>query len=335
MKSKLYSLKEWLTLEDAASHLSSVLSEKVTVADILQLAIQERIRLSVNLISAVYANQGTVRDISEAKIFLHTAKSPLSWMQNEDPADPLERKLREVGVVRVNDIPSLDEDIRGALTDQSVYMALLGETISETKVVEFERGVQPLSGIYDLPMLSAEKFLIEEMYYPKVGGPDIAPWSLEGVWLEREGHIYRLCERIATQADYDACGTENSIAKWEKRYRDPSRWFPTDRLPAESTIILRRENLDAFIASLEEPEPAPGVEAGGDERRAQEVLGLLVELYANRHGPDYRHGARPKASRIVQDMLSAIPDDVTGMGDRKLKEHVGAAITAWEAKKRQ
>ncbi|WP_280562596.1 hypothetical protein [Chromohalobacter sp. 48-RD10] len=335
MRSKLYSLKEWLTLEDAASHLTSVLSETVTVADILQLAIQDHIKLSVNLIAAAEANKGTVHDITEARVMLHPAGTPLSWLRGDEPANSLEEKLRAVGVVRIRDIPSLDEEIRSAVADQSVHAVHLGEAVSETEVVEFEKEIQTVSGIYDLPMLSAEKSLIEEMYYPKVGGPDIDPWNLEGVWLERDGHIYRLCDRSATQADYDACGTENSIAEWNKRYRDPSRWFPTDRLPAESTIILRRENLDAFIESLEEPEPAPVSTPSTEESRTLEVLGLLVELYAEQHGPDYHHGARPKASRIVQDMLSAIPEDVTGMGDRKLKEHVGAAITAWEAKKRR
>lgn len=70
-----------------------------------------------------------------------------------------------------------------------------------------------------------------------------------------------------------------------------------------------------------------------DELRTLESFGLLAELYASEHGPDYRNGSKPKASRIVKDMLNAIPDDVTNMGDRKLKEHVGAAIKAWEAKK--
>jgi|TARA_R100000049_G_C1949324_1_gene96013 hypothetical protein len=34
-------------------------------------------------------------------------------------------------------------------------------------------------------------------------------------------------------------------------------------------------------------------------------------------------------------MLNAIPDDVTNMGERKLKSHVGDAIKAWERKKRR
>jgi len=331
MKSKLYSLKEWLTLEDAASHLTSVLSEKVTVADVLQLAIQKHIKLSVNLISAAEANKGTVHDITEARVMLHPAGSPLSWLRKDVPANSLEKKLRAAGVVRISDIPSLDEEIRSAVADQSVQAVHLGEAISDTEVVEFEKEVQTVIGIYDLPMLSAEKSLIEEIYYPKVGGPIIDTWSLEGVWLEKDGHIYRLCERTATQADYTASGTENSIAEWEKRYRDPSRWFPTDRLPAESTIILRRKNLDAFIASLEDPEPAPSIEAGGEEVRALEALGLLAETVA-KQAPRYQRNGKPNRAQIAEAM-SQQAGEVYGMSKSKLQRLLSDALDAWDEKR--
>ena len=94
--------------------------------------------------------------------------------------------------------------------------------------------------------------------------------------------------------------------------------------------IITRSDLNAFITAEVEPSPRS---TDGEELRALEAFGLLVELYTSQHGPDYRHGQKPKASRIVEDMLNAIPDDVTNMGDRKLKEHIGAAIKAWEAKK--
>ncbi|GHE19989.1 hypothetical protein [Halomonas urumqiensis] len=81
--------------------------------------------------------------------------------------------------------------------------------------------------------------------------------------------------------------------------------------------------------------PAPNESAEVVELRTLEVFGLLAELYAGQRGPDYRHGERPKVARIVTDMLEAMPADITKMGDRKLKEHISAAIKAWENKKRR
>lgn len=104
-------------------------------------------------------------------------------------------------------------------------------------------------------------------------------------------------------------------------------------LPKGCSILVRADDIDALV---EEPQKPTGSGANdAAELRVLEAFGLLVELYAGQHGPDYSHGARPKASRIVEDMLDAKPDDVIGMGDRTLKEHVGAAIKAWEAKKRR
>jgi len=45
--SKLFKLKEWLTLADAARHLSIVFGEDVSEADLLQLALDRRLDLSV------------------------------------------------------------------------------------------------------------------------------------------------------------------------------------------------------------------------------------------------------------------------------------------------
>ena len=66
--SKLFKLKSWLTLDDAASYLSSVLQENVTPADIVQLALDRKIKLSVNIVNLTYANKGTTSIHSDEEI---------------------------------------------------------------------------------------------------------------------------------------------------------------------------------------------------------------------------------------------------------------------------
>ncbi len=44
--SKLFKLKEWLTLSEASERLSVFLGEKVSVADCLQLALDKHITIS-------------------------------------------------------------------------------------------------------------------------------------------------------------------------------------------------------------------------------------------------------------------------------------------------
>ena len=46
--SKLLKLKTWLTLDDAARHLSLMFGETVSKADVLRLALDGRLTLSIN-----------------------------------------------------------------------------------------------------------------------------------------------------------------------------------------------------------------------------------------------------------------------------------------------
>ncbi len=53
--SKLHKLKEWLTVPDAARHLSKSLGEEVPEADVLRLALEGHVKLSLFLVNAVQA----------------------------------------------------------------------------------------------------------------------------------------------------------------------------------------------------------------------------------------------------------------------------------------
>jgi hypothetical protein len=55
--SKLFSLKEWLTVPETAKHLSILFGEDVTEVDVLRLALDGHITMSVRLINAVPARR--------------------------------------------------------------------------------------------------------------------------------------------------------------------------------------------------------------------------------------------------------------------------------------
>lgn len=94
---------------------------------------------------------------------------------------------------------------------------------------------------------------------------------------------------------------------------------------------------DSFWPVGAMPERQPG--EGEEDILALEAFGLLVEAFAHKlsreHEGRYWHQDRPNISSIVGDMRDTVPDDVTKMGDRKLKGHVSEALKVWEAKKRR
>jgi hypothetical protein len=67
--SKLFKLKKWLTLSEAARHLSIVFGEEVAKADVLRLALDRHLKLSVNFVNHARARCGKVVPMEEAKLF--------------------------------------------------------------------------------------------------------------------------------------------------------------------------------------------------------------------------------------------------------------------------
>lgn len=64
---KLFNLKEWLTVPDAARHLSILFGEDVGQADVLQLALDGHVTLSINFVNHTKGRCGRVVPLSEAK----------------------------------------------------------------------------------------------------------------------------------------------------------------------------------------------------------------------------------------------------------------------------
>lgn len=58
--SKLFKLKEWLTVPDAAKHLTVVFGEEVTEVDVLQLALEGHLKLSIFIEDISIARPGKI-----------------------------------------------------------------------------------------------------------------------------------------------------------------------------------------------------------------------------------------------------------------------------------
>jgi hypothetical protein len=64
---KLFNLKEWLTVADAARHLSIIFGEDVTEAEVLRLALDGHLKLSVDFVNHASAKRMRVIPIGEAR----------------------------------------------------------------------------------------------------------------------------------------------------------------------------------------------------------------------------------------------------------------------------
>jgi len=202
--SKLFRLKEWFTLEEAAKHLSIIFGEEVTVADVIRLGLDEHLKISVVLVNGARVKVGDIVPIAEALI----------------------------------DIPQKIEEIVGPLNHPNKKM-LLGTIISDSEVVDFsEKRTTRVFGVWDLPLIGGEVHDLEALYYQLTNGPEYDLGTLDGAFVEKPNSSPRIiCQLQEHFEDNEYC---KQIPNPEDRY-DPKNFYPADRLPDDCVFVVRRE----------------------------------------------------------------------------------------------
>lgn len=160
--SKLFNLKQWLTVEDAAKHLSIVFGEDVSVADVFRLAIDGELTLSVNFVNGAHGRPGVLVPINEAaykEVVFPGSKEPLRLYGGP--------KISTNGV--------------------------------ESHVLVLEKYVASLGGVWDLPMIGGERIVVEDCYQQLTHGPDATDVPMDGAFVRDDNG--QLCQLQDDQDD--------------------------------------------------------------------------------------------------------------------------------------
>jgi hypothetical protein len=140
---KLFNLKQWLTVPDAARHLSILLGEDLSEADVLQLALDGQLTLSVHFVNGARGRCGSVVDLEDAKRTVRE-ENPDDWTQ-----------------------------LTGSPPDKVFWHSLDGLSLGDGRVLEYVRETELLDGVWDLTMLGHERFEIGQRYQFLTKGPEI------------------------------------------------------------------------------------------------------------------------------------------------------------------
>ena len=262
--SKLFTLKEWLTVTESARHLSRLFNEKVAESDVLRLALDGRLKLSVHFVNHAKANPGAV--VGECKI---------EW--------------RELPPIEDGGKPIKYKD---------------GLHINGDKWVKLEDKVVSLEGVWDLPMIGAEHLDVEHEYQRLTNGPGVTLFNIGGVFVEGDnGIICRICEHYDDNEYQDGSSAqlermENYIVneKIEKEEADAlreihkikrktfndrmsslpkhERYYPAASLPKDGVLVVRAKNLAFFISSINKTNATDTLEDGAHSTK---LLSLLLE----------------------------------------------------------
>ncbi|MFT3736661.1 MAG: hypothetical protein QM776_16865 [Rhodocyclaceae bacterium] len=163
--SKLLQLKEWLTLTEAAKHLSAIFEEEVSESDVLRLALDERIRLSVQLVNGTYAHPGKIVGFEDVEWF-------------EIPAN------------ETFGLPGIPEEEQGKKSVKYLKSIQLGED----RYLNLESELVNLRGVWDVVMVGGGRHDVEHLFQMETGGPSVTLQSLDGSFLEKEGVVCQLLE---------------------------------------------------------------------------------------------------------------------------------------------
>lgn len=163
--SKLFRLKRWLTLTEAANHLARLFGETVTETDILRLALDHRLKLS-----AVF--------VGHAQAFFCK------------PVDDSEVTYEEVPTMDLKSV------IKIPVGGQVLYRA-------DGHMLQVQDKPIPLDSDepYGLTMLGGEACNVQHMYWQQAGGPQVEKISIDGAFVSLGKNTYQLVDVMPAKKD--------------------------------------------------------------------------------------------------------------------------------------
>ncbi len=326
---KLFKLKEWLTLDETASHFSSAFGEPVEKKDIFRLALDGHLQLSVNLVNHAKARVGLFGG-SENAIYYDS-----SWTLT---AELLKRMM----------LGGIGPDING-----EPIRVLKSIKISDQIYLNFDDEVKSVEGVWDLSMWGGERLDLEHEYQILTDGPSVTLETFEGVILKRGDEVCQLQESyddnefqegsmingerlerkiIDERIPRDEANElREEYLKLRKEYiqtRDANPkendYYPKGGVPYDAVYIVKTEEVLRFLSSLDE-NTGDGKPLNTRERN---TLLVLIATLCKEAKVDYE--ARGIAS-VIEKMTEI---NGTRISDDKIREILNLLPQAVETRKK-
>lgn len=299
---KLFNLKEWLTVADTARHLSIVFGEDVTEADVLRLALDGRLRLSVYFVNHAYARCSKVVGYDQVE-----------WYETPPELAAIYR----------------DKNYKPHHIMKSLYL-------DNERFLNLTKEVVTLRDVWDLPMIGNECLDIEHEYQNLINGPAVTLQGLDGAFVEgTDGTMCQLQESY-DKNEYQAGSTAalrkikeyisfNNFEKdkaqelldkhkqqrkeylEKKQSRDYSEdFYPAGGLPEDSLLVVRTDALRQFEQRLSHGERKQNAEdlLSESERNSllKLVFGMAVAAYQYDPGKNRNSATGENRGSIAADL---------------------------------
>lgn len=192
---KLIALREWLSVAEAGSYLSTALEDEITEAAVLRLALDGSLKLSVYFVNHAEARRGCVVGYDDVQ-----------WYELNAPT-----------LLCREDVKDGHANMRSMDLGGGKYLNLDDDIIT-------------VSGVWDLPMLGAERLDVEHAYQNLTDGPPVSLICLDGAFVE--SHDGRIICQIQ-----------------ERLYKESferTNYYPAGKLPDDGILVVRTASLQEF-----------------------------------------------------------------------------------------
>lgn len=183
------SFLDWLPLDRAAKYLSTALDQELTEVELLGLARQKLLTLSVHFPNLAKVRYGEI---------IHY---PRSQFESARTSADLPREL-EWFWLSPDEAISLPDFPREAEGEPVLVTRLLN--LDPDHYVRFTGKARTIEGVWDLPMIGGEKLGVENEFQRLRGCPPLALWPLEGVIVRGSDGILAQLQCSYSFAEYSA-----------------------------------------------------------------------------------------------------------------------------------
>jgi hypothetical protein len=351
--SKFSKLKEWISLAETAKQLSPLLECELQEADVLRFAIDGHLKVSVRFLNGVRARRCEVvaQENTQWAIervnggngnFVLAVDDPDNIPDSSEVIDRLGSQVTGFPPHALNLLRNIPVN---EWSNYSLYSR--DDDIGGGRYLRITDSEETLRGIYDLPMIGAEKLAVERAFQSHTDGHAITDIILAGCFVEScDGKIYQLLEAAE---NYDLESIEEAIeihshvlsskeislpdlANAKKRHDElmkklgrDKRSYPRNHLPADSTLVIRTKLLSDF-------EQAINGNSGTVEKPLSErerttllnIIGGLLELMLSKSPGGKPQSVFNNQTAIIDGLLAHF-EGKPGISVRTLEEKFAIA----------
>ncbi|MXF07386.1 hypothetical protein [Escherichia coli] len=285
---KLFKLKEWLTLEETARRLTSSFQEDVSVADCLQLALDGHITISV-LIEERKLGM-LCKEHSTDKEFL---RDFIDFMKTRDD---IPNEIIQIANDKIDSYPTT------------------------TSFRKYGKVLQISHGVYDLPMIGAERLHVYRLCAQLQGRETTTMINLEGPYLKCGDDFINILEpfnknniewRIDENTHGDFFDTKHGQFIDENNYHQSL--YPAEGL-GNVTLVFRRINIEDFErCQIDNTDENSSITLNG----CLEIIGSMLDTLKN---------TPSKGRRWTQDALKhEMTDKRKSLSTRSIDDYFSLA----------